>query len=363
MSTIVAHQYPYVIGVDTHAATHTYAVLTNTGVHIDTQTFPTSEPGLRRALSWAGRRTGGDLGGLWVIEGIGSYGAELTRTVQDTGYEVVEAARMSSKTRRGIGKTDPIDAFRIASTVLSMSTDRLRRPRRHDDIQATLQILLTARHELARERTRAVNALTALLRTIDLGIDARRALGMRTINQIAAWRTRQESLKQATARTEAIRLAQRVRQTHTEIAQNDKQLSHLVAQSPAAGLTSETGIGPVTAATVLAAWAYPGRLRNEAAFAALAGASPLPASSGNTVRYRLNRGGYRQLNRALNVIAMHRTIHDPETQAYVEKRRAQGKTDREIRRCLKHYLARQIYRHLNQAANSAQRGLTSIEAS
>jgi transposase len=178
---------------------------------------------------------------------------------------------------------------------------------------------------------------------------------MKTIHQIAAWRSRQEPLGPATARTEAIRLAQRIRQTYTEIAQNDKQLSHLVAQSHAAGLTSETGIGPVTAATVLAAWAYPGRLRNEAAFAALAGASPLPASSGNTVRYRLNRGGDRQLNRALNVIAMHRTIHDPETQAYVDKRRAQGKTDREIRQCLKRYLARRIYRHLNQAANSAQR--------
>src|SRR5699024_4788462 len=248
----------------------------------------------------------------------------------------------------------PIDAFRIASTVLPLSTDRLRKPRGHNDIQSALQIMLTARDELARERTRAVNALTALLRTMDLGIDARRALGMKIINQIASWRSRKEPLHLATARAEAIRLAQRVRQAHAEILQSDKQLSNLTAQSPAAGLTNETGIGPVTAATMLVAWAYPGRLRNEAAFAALAGASPLPASSGNTVRYRLNRGD-RQLNRALNVIAMHRTIHDPETQSYVEKRRTQGKTDREIRRCLKRYLARRIYRHLNQAAHSAQR--------
>lgn len=157
---------------------------------------------------------------------------------------------------------------------------------------------------------------------------------MKTINQIAAWRSRQEPLGRATARTEAIRLAQRVRQTHTEIAQNDKQLSHLVAQSPAAGGTSETGIGPVTAATVLVAWGHTGRLHNEAAFAALAGVSPLPASSGKTIRYRLNRGGDRQLNRALNVIAMHRMIHDPATQTYAQKRRSQGKTDRDIRRYL-----------------------------
>lgn len=355
MSTIVAHQYAYVIGVDTHAATHTYAVVTNTGVHVDTQTFPTTKAGLARALSWAGRRTEGDLESLWVIEGIGSYGAELAKAVDTAGYEVVEAARMSNKTRRGIGKTDPIDAFRIASAVLPLSTALLRKPRRHDDIQAALQILLTARDELARERTRTINALTALLRTIDLGIDARRAVGMKIISQIASWRSRKEPLSLATARAEAIRLAQRVRQTHAEIARNDAQLASLVAQSPAADLTNETGIGPVTAATVLVAWAYPGRLRDEAAFAALAGASPLPASSGNTVRYRLNRGGDRQLNRALNVIAMHRTIHDPETRVYVEKRRAQGKTDREIRRCLKRYLARRIYRHLNQAASSAQR--------
>lgn len=277
------------------------------------------------SISVAGRRTEGDLESLWVIEGIDSYGAALAKAAQTAGYDVVEAARMSNTTRRGIGKTDPIDAFRIASAVLPLTTDRLRKPRLHDDLQAAVQILLTARDELTRERTRAINALTALLRTIDLGVDAPSALGMKTIHQIAAWRSRQEPLGRATARTEAIRLAQRVRQTHTEIARNDKQLSRLIAQSPAAGLTSETGIGPVTAARVLVAWDHTGRLRNEAAFAALAGVSPLPASSGKTIRYRLNRGGDRQLNRALNVIAMHRMIHDPETQTYARKRRSQSK--------------------------------------
>lgn len=349
MSTIVAQQYSHVIGVDTHAATHTFSVVTNSGVHLDTQTFPTTNPGMRRALSWAARRTEGDLQSLWVIEGIGSYGGPLAKTVEDTGYTVVEAARMSNKTRRGIGKTDPIDAFRIATTVLPLATDRLRKPRTNDGIHAALKVLLTARDELARERTRAINALTALLRTVDLGVDARRALGKRAIHEVAAWRTRDEPLDLATARTEAIRLAQRVQHSEAEIKNNDTKISNLVAQSPAAKLTNETGIGPVTAATVLIAWAHPGRLRNEAAFAALAGTSPLPASSGNTVRYRLNRGGDRQLNRALNVIAMHRMIHHPETKAYAEKRRAEGKTDRDIRRCLKRYLTRRIYRHLNNA--------------
>jgi len=167
MSTIVAHHYLYVIGVDTHAATHTFAVVTGRGEHLDTQTFPTTPAGIARTLAWAGRRTQGDLDTLWVIEGIGSYGAELAKAVDTASYDVVEAARMSNTTRRGIGKTDPIDAFRIASAVLPLCTDRLRTPRGHNDIRTALQILLTARDELARERTRAVNALTALLRTMD----------------------------------------------------------------------------------------------------------------------------------------------------------------------------------------------------
>lgn len=314
MSTIVAHHYPYVIGADTHAATHTFAVHTGAGEHLDTQTFPTTHAGIYRALAWAGRRTNGDLDVLWVIEGIGSYGAELTKAVQDTGYTVVEAARMSNKTRRGIGKTEPIDAQRIA------------------------------------------NALTSLLRTIDLGVDARRAPGKRIIHRIAAWRSRDEPFAHATARTEAIRLAKRFQVAETDLKTNDAHITELVDHSPAVGLTQETGIGAFTAATALVAWGYPGRLRNEAAFAALAGTSPLQASSGKTVRHRLNRGGDRKLNRALTMATMHRMRFDPETRAYAEKRRAEGKTDREIRRSLKRYLARRIYRHLNQAMSIHQGG-------
>ena len=112
----------------------------------------------------------------------------------------------------------------------------------------------------------------------------------------------------------------------------------------------------MTAATALVAWSHLRRLRNEAAFAALAGTSPLPASSCKTTRYRLNRGGDRQLNRALNVVAMVRMVHDPQTRAYVEKRRPDGKADREIPRILKRYLARRIYRHFNNATVLERRG-------
>ena len=108
MSTIVAHTHPFVIGVDTHARTHTYAVLTAAGEHLGTETFPNSAAGRSRAISWAGRRASGVADALWVIEGVGSYGAQLARNVTDTGYRVVEAARMSGG-RRGVGKSDPIE--------------------------------------------------------------------------------------------------------------------------------------------------------------------------------------------------------------------------------------------------------------
>lgn len=217
--------------------------------------------------------------------------------------------------RCGIGKSDPIDARRIAAAVLPLDEEQLRTPRMDEGIRAEAQILLPAREELTRERTRAVNALTALVRIADLGMDARGPLD-------------------------------------AEIADNTNRIGGLVEASPAAALVGETGIGPVTAATILVDWSHPGRVRNEAALAALAGVNPIPASSGNTTRHRLNRGGDRRLNRALNVIAMVRMVHHPQTRAYANRRRAEGKTDREIRRCIKRCLARRLYRDLNTAAGS-----------
>lgn len=277
MNTIVAHTRSFVIGVDTHAMTHTYAVLAANGEHLDTETFPNTHAGRARAINWVGRRTGGDLGALWVIEGIGSYGAQIARQSALAGYRVAEAARMGRGGRRGIGKSDPIDARRIAAAVLPLPEEQLRNPRMDEGIRAAAQILLTARDELTGERTRAVNALTALVRTADLGIDARRSLGAKKVGEIARWRPREEDLATATARTEAVRLAKRILVLDAEITDNTNRIGELVDASPAAELVEETGIGPVTAATVLVAWSHPGRIRNEAAFAALAGVNPLPA--------------------------------------------------------------------------------------
>ena len=338
--------------MDCHARTHTYAVLAATGEHRGTETFPNTPAGRSRAITWAGRRTGGDAEALWAIEGAGSYGAHLARAVIGAGYPVVEAPRVNTRARHGVGKSDPLDARAIAATVLALRIDQLRTPRQDDGVRQATQILLTARDELASERTRAVNALTALLRITDLGIDARRPLSTAKITEAAHWRTHEEPLTKATARSEAIRLAKRILTLDAELGDNMRRIDELVQASPAAELTERIGIGPVTAATTLVAWSHPGRIKSEAAFAAIAGVNPIPASSGNTTRHRLNRGGDRQLNRALNVIAMVRMVHDPGTRAYVEKRRTEGKTDREIRRLLKRYLARSIYRHLNSASNT-----------
>ena len=346
--TIVAHTRPYVVGVDTHARTHSFAILVAaTGELLATEQFPATTSGLTRAIAWAGRRTGGDLATLWVIEGVATYGARLASAAGQAGYEVVEAARMNARAHRGAGKSDPLDARRIAAAVLPLEAVDLRRPRRDDGVRAALRTLVTAREHMTTDRTATINALIALVRVVDLGIDARRPLTADQVSQILRWRARAEDLATGIARAEAVRLAKRVSDLDEDLRSNHDQLTSLIRASKAATLLDKTGIGPVTAAVVLAAWSHSGRVRSEAAFAALAGVNPIPASSGNTVRHRLNRGGDRRLNRALHMAVITRMTHDPDTRAYVERRRAEGRTTKEIRRCLKRYLARQLYRTLN----------------
>jgi len=343
--TIVAHAHPFVIGVDTHARTHTLAVLVAaTGETIATEQFPATDAGMSRAVAWAARRTDGELATLWVIEGVATYGAQLASAVQRAGFEVVEAAAMNTRAHRGTGKSDPLDARRIAAAVLSLEPDQLRRPRNGDGDRAALRVLITAREHMTTERTAAVNALTALVRVAALGIDARKPLTASQIREAARWRTRAEDIATSTARAEAVRLAKRVADLDEQLTANQAQMIDLIRASRAAVLLDKTGIGPVTAAVVYAAWSHAGRVRSEAAFAALAGVNPIPASSGNTIRHRLNRGGDRRLNRALHMAVITRMTHDPDTRTYVERRRAEGRTTKEIRRCLKRYLARQLYR-------------------
>lgn len=348
---IVAHTHPFVIGVDTHARNHAVSILACPhGEIIDDATFPATAAGLSRAVSWVGRRTGGDLGVLWVVEGTGTYGARLSRAASDAGYTVVEGPRMNARANRGIGKSDPLDARRIAAAALPLRETQLRQPRADDGIRAAVKVLLASRDHMSTERTATINALTALLRVSDLGIDARRPLTVTQLTTVAAWRARTEDLATATARGEATRLAKRVAALDKELKEITKRITDLVRQSPAGVLLDQPGIGPITAAVALTAWSHLGRIRSEAAFASLAGASPIPASSGNTIRHRINRGGDRRVNRALHMAVVTRMRMDPRTRAYVERRTTEGRTLREIRRCLKRYLARQIYRQLNATA-------------
>lgn len=346
--TIVAHSRSFVIGVDTHARTHTYAVTDATnGQLLGCQQFPTTASGIARAIAWAGRLSAGEATALWSIECVATYGAKLARAATEAGYEVVEAPRISTRSRRGIGKSDPLDAQAIATVTLSLDEDQLRRPRADDGIRQALRVLVAAREQMTQEKTMNSNALIALLRVNELGIDARKALTLTQVTEISRWRGRDEPIALAVAREEAIRLARQVLAFQEALTANQARMIELIRESPAAPVLDEPGIGAYTAAVLLTAWSHPGRVRNEAAFAALAGVNPIPASSGNTVRHRLNRGGDRRLNRALHVIAMSRMQHHTETRAYVEKRLTEGRSKREIRRCLKRYIGRHFYRTLN----------------
>lgn len=344
--TIVVEKYVHVVGVDTHSRTHTYAVLASaTGQVIDTATFPTTQAGITRAIGWIGRRT--TTGQVLVsVEGTGSYGAGLTRALISAGMPVCEVKPPKRQSRTGAGKSDQIDAVAAARAVVGADTRSLIQPRA-DGPRGALRILLAARRSMDSQRTADRHALTALARTTNLGIDARKAPTDAQIRAIAAWRHRaDDSTLTRVARAEARRLAAAVIQHTTQLEDNRGALSHLVDEI-ASGIQDIPGVGPVTAAIILTAYSHKGRIRSEAAFAALAGVSPIPASSGNTTRHRLNRHGDRQLNQALDIIARTRMSFDPDTRAYLARRTKEGKTRRDIRRCLKRIIARQIYRKIN----------------
>ena len=262
---------------------------------------------------------------------------------------MVEIERPRRGERRR-GKSDPIDARLAALHALRLDADRLPTPRADGDREA-LRILLGARRELTTTKTRAINRLRALLLT---GSDEDRALarGTLTSDRLAAIAQRRgghhETREQAVRRAEARRLALTIRGLDRELADNKQQLTDVVAHL-APDLLAKRGVGPVSAAQAIVSWSHPGRCRDDAAFAALAGVSPIPASSGRVVRHRLNRGGNRALKRALHDILLTRWRICSRTRTYVTRHRAEGKTDAEIRRSLKPYIARELYRCLNTA--------------
>ena len=235
-------------------------------------------------------------------------------------------------------------------TALRLDAYRLPTPRADGDREA-LRILLGARHELATASTGQVNRLRALLlggddgdRLAARGVLTEAALGDLARRRAAGDADRQQAVRHAEIRRLAVALRDALRQLKA----NRKDLQ-VIVDSIAPGLTDRHGIGPVSAAQAIVSFSHPGRCRSDAAFAALGGTSPLQASSGQTIRHRLNRGGDRALNRAIHTIAVTRMRSCPRTHAYATRRTAQGKSQREIRRCLKRYIARELYRTLTTA--------------
>lgn len=344
--SIVADHYRFIVGVDTHAASHTYAIMESpSGKLLAQETFPTTPAGLARVASWIGRRSEGDIEGVLIsAECTGSYGAIMSEDLATVGYRVVEAPTPSTKRLRGKGKTDTLDAITAARSTLVMDHDKLR-DRRAGEVQTAMKLLSVGRDQMNTDRLRAINALTALVRAHDLGIDARKPLTASQIKTIAAWRVRDEALGVTIARSESVRLAKQITGLDGDLKANQVQLTKLTTEH-VPSLLAMHGVGAVTAAIIMAVWSHPGRIRSEAAFAMIAGTCPIPASSGNTVRHRLNRGGDRRLNRAINTIALTRMRTDKATREYVERKIAEGRSKREIMRTLKRYITRQIHRVL-----------------
>ncbi|MBB5642284.1 transposase [Cryobacterium roopkundense] len=343
--TMVSQQFSYVIGVDTHAKTHTLVALDHLGgKHGTAQTFPTTPPGLKRAQAWIERETTGPV--LVAMEGTGSYGAQFCDLLTAAGVRVTETKPPKRGVRRA-GKTDPIDAEHAARYALALPMEHLITPRNHAGHHAALTVLLTARAALKKAHSASNNRLTALLRGYGFGLDVRLALTAEQVKVVAAWRAhRNDDVGMVTIRAEAAREAREILSRQAELTANEKGLlKHVKALAPY--LLLEHGVGAIVAAQLIVSWSHQGRIRSEAAFARFAGIAPIPASSGNTIRYRLHRGGDRALNTAIWVTTFYRYHHDPATAAYVEKRTKEGKTPKEIQRVLKRYIARHLFRVLD----------------
>lgn len=334
-----------VVGVDTHRDVHYAEIAYPTGAVIATCPAPSTTAGCAQLLDWARRHAPGPRLAA-CIEGTRSYGAGLARAAAAAGLTVIECEQPARRARRGKGKSDLIDAHLAVLTALQLDAARLPVPRADGDREA-LRILLCARRELTTTATGQANRLRALLRD---GNDTDRALARAsltraTLTSLAARPATGTSRARTIRHAEIRRLAQALNQARRDLQANHARLSAITSDL-APGLTSRHGIGPVTAAQAIVSFSHPGRCRNDAAFARLAGTSPIEASSGQTTRHRLNRGGDRALNAAIHTIALTRMRSCPRTRAYVARRTAQGRTTREIRRCLKRYIARELYRTL-----------------
>jgi transposase len=345
---MVAQDVDAVVGGDTHRDTHRLAMVFPTGVPIAELSVRNDEAGFATAIGWIGEHAPGRQVKVF-LEGTRSYGVGLARALAAAGYPVFEVEPIRRGERR-TGKSDAIDAHLIALHGLRMDSTRLPEPRADGDREA-LRILLGARDELNATRTEQINRLRHLLLSGDDADRrlARGAVGKAVLRSIAVRADLPGQGRDHQIRIgELRRLASAIISATDQLAANEKQLAEIVAEV-VPGVLDRFGVGPVAAAQALVCFSHSGRFRNDAAFASLAGVSPVEASSGQRVRHRLNRAGDRALNKAIHAIMFTRWRSCVLTRAYITRRLAEGKTNAEIRRCLKRYIARELYRALNKA--------------
>ncbi len=333
-------------GVDTHADVHVAAALDPIGGLLGVEQFPTTPAGYASLLGWlAGFGTVGLVG----IEGTGSYGAGLARHISAAGVRVVEVDRSDRQDRRRQGKSDPLDAVSAARAAQS---GRARgAPKGRDGAVEAVRALMVAKRSATGERTRSINQARALVLTgpdeLRTRLAGHTAAGL--VAELAALRPHPGEVVGYATRIALRELGRRAAFLDGQLERLDDQIVPLVtARAP--GLLALHGIGPYSAALLLiTAGDHPERLRSEAAWAHLCAAAPIPASSGKITRHRLNPGGDRQANHALWRIVLTRMRSHPPTRAYVERRTKEGKSKTEIIRCLKRYVAREVYPHLRPA--------------
>jgi len=333
------------VGVDTHLDVHVAHANDQLGRRVDTVQVPTTPTGYHDLLAWA-RGLGEPV--AWGVEGTGSYGAALARFLVAGGQVVLEVNRPDRSARRRRGKSDPVDAQAAARAVQAGEVTVV--PKAGDGHVEMIRSLRVARQTAMRARTQTINALKALLVTAPTGLrEQLRGLSASRLVRAAAELEPGKITSPLAAAMLALRtLAHRHQALSAEISSLTTELDRLTAKA-APKLVALFGVGQDSAGALLvAAGDNPDRLRSDAAFSMLCGVSPIEASSGKTTRHRLNRGGDRQANAALYRIVMVRLCYDPATKDYMARRLKQGKSKKEIIRCLKRYVAREVFAVLHQ---------------
>ena len=343
---MLADQVDHVIGVDTHRDEHVLAVVAApTGAVVAQRSVAATSRGYAQAFQFVAEHA--PAARVWAVEGAGHYGAGLARHLGDRGEAVLEAARGSRGERRLQGKVDKLDAIRAARTVLS--TETLALPREGQRREAP-RLLMVARRSAVDVRREALVQLRSVIVTApeQMRQELRGLSQTRLVERCSRLRRSGSRTPDELAATLVLRtLARRVQSATEEAAELQTEiLAHVRALAPR--LLDEPGVGPIVAAQLIGSWSHKGRVRSEASFARLAGVAPIPASSGQTTRHRLSRGGDRQLNRALHTVILHRRLHDTATKDYIARRVAEGKTSRDAVRLLKRDLARHLHRVLNE---------------